>query len=656
MTTSPLDSRVQFYDEWKQTLADQILAYRAWLFRYHFLTEELRGQIRQSLDKLQNDEITLAIVGELSRGKTALINALFYDKYRRELLPSLAGRTTMCPTELYFDPLSSTEYLKLLPIETRRTSSTVASFKRSPEKWVTIELPKDDPEKVTELLQHVADIKEVPLSVAKTLGFNVEALEFSTHTPNYVRIPSWRHALINLDHSLLRKRLRIIDTPGLNSLGNEPELTLSTLPNVHALIFLLSADSGATTSDMKIWQYYMRDLQQQGNLKLVAALNKIDTLWNEMEAPETTDTIITDVVTETAERLQLHPDEVFPLSARQGLLAKERDNDYLLRKSRLNQLETVLSDSIASQQQQLFSQGVILELRQMMGDSRQLVQEHKDMLQRELDCLLSAARSKSALEEQIHNLREQVFHDHRQYHSRATELKSSANLVQQHAQTLLQRLSPCKLSTDIDRARNRLRDSWRSKSAAGCIDYFLDKTERRLLQLATEAEQSNSLIAAIYSGDTSLSNYRPLRIDHLISSQLHLRHRVEHFKFPLLQRAYREPTIRFFNSIANETYSIQEALRKEIRQWAEQALLPLVQQNTQQKIRLEQYMQTLSALSSQLNNNQDKVRQLQTDLEAQVTALEEIDQLINEIELAQWQEIEREASLIDASATLHQSQ
>ena len=51
----------------------------------------------------QADGITLAFAGEFSRGKTELINALFFADYGQRMLPSQAGRTTMCPTEIFFD-------------------------------------------------------------------------------------------------------------------------------------------------------------------------------------------------------------------------------------------------------------------------------------------------------------------------------------------------------------------------------------------------------------------------------------------------------------------------------------------------------------------------------------------------------------------------
>jgi hypothetical protein len=39
-------------------------------------------------------------------------------------------------------------------------------------------------------------------------------------------VPAWRHAVINYPHPLLKRGLVVIDTPGLNAIGAEPELTL----------------------------------------------------------------------------------------------------------------------------------------------------------------------------------------------------------------------------------------------------------------------------------------------------------------------------------------------------------------------------------------------------------------------------------------------
>jgi predicted GTPase len=95
-----------------------------------------------------------------------------------------------------------------------------------------------------------------------------------------VEIPAWRHAMINYPHPLLKSGLVILDTPGLNALGTEPELTLKMIPSAHAILFLLAMDTGVTKSDMEIWQRYVQSYQT----RRIAVLNKIDLLWDDLKS------------------------------------------------------------------------------------------------------------------------------------------------------------------------------------------------------------------------------------------------------------------------------------------------------------------------------------------------------------------------------------
>ena len=87
-------------------------------------------------------------------------------------------------------------------------------------------------------------------------------------------MPAWRHALINYPHPLLKRGLVVIDTPGLNAIGAEPELTLGLLPSAHATVFILGADTGVTKSDLAIWREHLDGRA----LERFVVLNKIDTL------------------------------------------------------------------------------------------------------------------------------------------------------------------------------------------------------------------------------------------------------------------------------------------------------------------------------------------------------------------------------------------
>jgi predicted GTPase len=76
------------------------------------------------------------------------------------------------------------------------------------------------------------------------------------------RIHCWKAGLV------------VIDTPGLNAIGAEPELTLGLLPSAHAVVFVLAADTGVTRSDLTIW----RDHLGQASQERFVVLNKIDAL------------------------------------------------------------------------------------------------------------------------------------------------------------------------------------------------------------------------------------------------------------------------------------------------------------------------------------------------------------------------------------------
>jgi len=98
-----LARRLSAYKRWCEGLADTIREYQHWMEQNGLAdgAEDLR--VYELMDMLRSDKLTVALVAEFSRGKTELINAIFFADYKQRLLPSEAGRTTMCPTELLYD-------------------------------------------------------------------------------------------------------------------------------------------------------------------------------------------------------------------------------------------------------------------------------------------------------------------------------------------------------------------------------------------------------------------------------------------------------------------------------------------------------------------------------------------------------------------------
>lgn len=201
-------------------------------------------------------------------------------------MPASAGRTTMCPTEMGYDA-DVPPCLRLLPIETRLQPQALMEWRMAPEKWTRIDLDVNNPQQLAKALEKVAETRKVTQDEARALGFwHSQAPEDNpmVDAQGMVEVPKWRHALINIAHPLLKQGLVILDTPGLNAIGAEPELTVSLIPQAHAVVFMLGADTGVTKSDLAIWREHLITESTDPDARLVV-LNKIDTLWDALSTP-----------------------------------------------------------------------------------------------------------------------------------------------------------------------------------------------------------------------------------------------------------------------------------------------------------------------------------------------------------------------------------
>ncbi|MEW8500451.1 MAG: dynamin family protein, partial [Candidatus Thiodiazotropha taylori] len=368
------EEQLQAYEQWKKDIINTIEEYGPWLEENGMSTEDIQQRINHTLGTLKSDKLTIAFVAEFSRGKTELINAIFFADYGRRLLPSDAGRTTMCPTEIFYDDQRNEAYVRLLPIETRLQENTLSQLRHDTKQWVHYPLETDSVEQMQAALSEVVQTKEVSLEEAKHLGlYSPDLHPHQNQPPETVEIPKWRHAQNSFPKPMLKKGLTILDTPGLNALGTEPELTLNMLPAAQAVLFVLGADTGVTRSDMEIWQHHIKGFQSGRQRGLMVVLNKIDTLWDDLREHEDIHEAIRNQQTNTAELLGVEPHVVFPISAQKGLLAKIKGEKQLLEKSALLDLENYLGQDVLNIKQQIILDTVSADVGQMLDNSRSML-------------------------------------------------------------------------------------------------------------------------------------------------------------------------------------------------------------------------------------------------------------------------------------------
>jgi len=339
---------------WRREFALRLKLLSEWLKDHELLDAAVEERLRRLETQMRSDKVMVAFVAEFSRGKSELINAIFFAGYKRRIMPASAGRTTMCPTELGYDS-EAPPCLRLLPIETRLQPQALMEWRGAPEKWTRVDLDVNDPAQLSQAFEKVAEVRHVTKDEAKALGFwhddDPEGNPIVS-ADGTIEVPRWRHALINIAHPLLKQGLVILDTPGLNAIGAEPELTVNLIPQAHAVVFILAADTGVTKSDLSIWREHLVTEADDIESRLVV-LNKIDTMWDSLSTPVQVQAQIERQRATSAEILGLPKEQVIPVSAQKGLVAKVNGDAALLQASQLPLLERALSQGVMGQRQKI---------------------------------------------------------------------------------------------------------------------------------------------------------------------------------------------------------------------------------------------------------------------------------------------------------------
>lgn len=372
---------------WRRGFALRLKLLIEWMKDHELVNAAVEERLKRLEGRMRADKVTVAFVAEYSRGKSELINALFFADFGRRIMPASAGRTTMCPTEIGYETGQGTS-LRLLPIETRLESQTLTEWRSLPDQWTRLDLDVNNPQQLAASLEKVSEVNRVSVDQARALGFwhdDVPQDNPKLGRDGLVEVPRWRHALINIAHPLLRQGLVILDTPGLNAIGAEPELTVSLIPQADAVVFLLAADTGVTKSDLAMWKEHLGGDEQHVNARLVV-LNKIDTLWDGLNSSQEVQSQIEHQAKDAADILGVPLGNVLAVSAQKGLVAKVNKDTELLKASQLGLLEHALGEGIIGQRQAILQSAVAAVVDELRTEaSRMLHIRRRDLAEQALE-------------------------------------------------------------------------------------------------------------------------------------------------------------------------------------------------------------------------------------------------------------------------------
>ncbi len=619
------------YSAWRTDLSAHLGRFQDWLTENELSDGQTDLRLTQLLERLREDRLNVAFVAEFSRGKSELINAIFFADFGNRMLPSSAGRTTMCPTELLFDG-NKKPCIELLPIQTRASNSSISEYKRFPEEWQVVGLDIESPEAMQDALRHVSETTRVSPEEASKLGFGVgEEDVYRIGDDGMVEVPRWRHAVINFPHPLLKQGLVILDTPGLNAIGAEPELTLSLLPNAHAVLFILAADTGVTQSDLAIWNEHIGGGGAAKSGRMVV-LNKIDGQWDELKTLEEIDAEIQRQVDSSATILGLAANQVFPVSAQKGLVAKINGDAELLERSRLPLLEAALSGELIPAKRDIVCDNTDREFGDVSRRVRGLLESRLAGLREQLAELTELrGKNKGVVEYMMGKVRAEKD----EFEAGLQRYYAVRSVFSTLTNKLLGHLGIDVLRQLTRETRTAMLEAVFSKTLSEAMARFFGGSREALAKSNGEINEILAMMEAVYKkfsvehglklgSPTSFSLLRyEKELDRLQAwCDAHLNTMVS-----LLTHDKKNITQKFFEEVAVQVRRAFEHANKDAEAWLRAIMAPMETQVREHHIQLKRRLESIKRIHQATDTLEDRIAELESveqTLLQQIQALEEI--------------------------------
>ncbi len=192
------------------------------------------------------------------------------------------------------------------------------------------------------------------------------------------------------------EEINIVDTPGTNAIFREHEaITREFVPRSDMVLFVTSADRPFTESERQ----FLERIRDWGK-KVVIVVNKIDILETMEEVAQ-----IEAFIAENARLLLGFTPEVYPISARNALRAKQQRDGTLRAASRFEALERAINDTLDEEER------IRLKLLNPLRVGTRLIAETLEVIEARLGLLKDDVTAIEDIERQLEIYKEDVRQD-----------------------------------------------------------------------------------------------------------------------------------------------------------------------------------------------------------------------------------------------------
>ncbi|MBC7455338.1 MAG: dynamin family protein [Massilia sp.] len=625
------------YSAWREGVTSALASYRSALGATGLSDAATEQRMGHALARLASDRLSVAFVAEFSRGKSELINALFFADYGQRMLPSAAGRTTMCPTELMYDA-AWPPCLRLLPIETRATDLSTGDYRDDDAAWTVLPLAIDAGASMHETFKQVSLTRRVTPAEAQRYGlFDADDADGAANldADGMVEISRWRHAIINFPHPLLNLGLVIIDTPGLNAIGTEPELTLNLIPNADAVLFILAAETGVTRSDIDVWRTHINVGAGAGR---IVVLNKIDAMWDELKTEAENDAEIARQQAGVAQLLGVAPHQVYPVSAQKALVGRINGDAALLGKSRIGALEAALFDALVPSRRDIVRQQLGADMLELAGGAQRMVGARQRGIAEQLHELHSLRGKNQGV---IAHMMRRIDIEKQEFDASLFKLAATRSVFARLSTELFSTLGMDSVQQEADAVRAAMQASRFATGMRAPVKRFFDQARANLEHSSRKTAEISQMMESMY---------RKFSAEHALALSLPMAFSLERYGAQinaieaLYLRQFGTTTLilsrrdvlmaRFFDAIASRVRRTYRAANADAEAWLKVIMAPLEAQIRLHKGQIKHRLASIGRIHDATDSLESRIAELESNRRALDDTAGQLQQLAGAVNLA----------------------
>jgi hypothetical protein len=365
-------------------------------------------------------------------------------------------------------------------------------------------------------------------------------------------------------------------------------------------------------------------------------MNKIDTLWDDINSDEMINASIQSQVESTCSILNVSKEMIFPLTAKGGLLSKIKDDERALQKSGVPAFEAYLSDIVLNKRQEILLTSVNDNVLYLVDGSARVVTNKMLNIKRQLDELRKVdGQSQSANNKLMVEARE----EQSRYLGNVDAFQSSRRVFAQQAKRLVESLDPIRCQDIMEKTKPQMVSKATTMGMKNVMKVLLEDLQYLLQDAVDATEETRRLVKAIYRKFEQEEGFEDIK-PQLFSIKKYQFELEEIFDEAEAFRGSAAATLleqrvvidRFYGSIIYKAKDMFERAHQDSINWASSVMTPILHQIKEQKKYIENRLVVLRKVNSANESVDSDLKDLQNALTGLQGRLDELQEIKDDLQ------------------------